>query len=244
MVEQFQISLAGLTVEMHSRFPLARAFCKDYLEESTAVHFSAEAVESEMSALLRASDVQDASHAELLSLYRSIAEQLPRFERFLIHGAAISWRGQGFLFLAPSGTGKSTHIRLWRSTLGGGVGIVNGDKPIINASGNVPMVCGTPWAGKENWQKNISVPLSAICILRRGEIDAIRRVTPGEQLGALLCQVYRPDDAQALERTLMLADKVFCAVPLYELTCTPTENAVRTAFPALTGETYPGGNTQ
>ena len=243
-MERFQISLAGLTVEMHCRFPLVRTFCKDYLEESTGIHFSAEAVESEMAELMRTSDVSDVPHAELLSLHRSIAEQLPRFGRFLIHGAAISWRGRGFLFLAPSGTGKSTHIRLWRSALGEGVGIVNGDKPIIDASGNVPTVCGTPWAGKENWQRNVSVPLGAICILRRGKTDAIRRVTPSEQIGALLRQVYRPDDVSALTETLTLADKVFRTVPLYELACTPTENAVKTAFPALTGETYPGGDTQ
>ena len=240
-MEQFQISLAGLTVEMHSRFPLARTFCKDYLEESTSIHFSAEAVESEITELMLTSDAPDAPHAELLSLHRSIAEQLPRFGRFLIHAAAISWRGRGILFLAPSGTGKSTHIRLWRSALGEGVGIVNGDKPIIDASDDVPTVCGTPWAGKENWQRNVSVPLGAICILRRGETDAIRRVTPSEQIGALLCQVYRPDRVIALEQTLTLADRVFRTVPLYELICTPTENAVRTAFPALTGETYPGG---
>ena len=243
-MEQFQISLAGLTVEMHSRFPLARAFCKDYLEESTGVHFSAEAVESEMTELMRSSDAPDAPHAELLSLHRSIAEQLPRVGRFLIHGAAISWRGRGILFLAPSGTGKSTHIRLWRSTLGEGVGIVNGDKPIVDASGDVPTVYGTPWAGKENWQRNVSVPLGAICILRRGETDAIRRVTPSEQIGALLCQVYRPDRAIALEQTLALADRVFRTVPIYELVCTPTPNAVRTAFSALTGEPYPGGKLQ
>lgn len=243
-MEQFRISLAGLTVEMHSRSPLARTFCKDYLEESVAFHFSAEAVESEMTELLHTSDAPDVPHAELLSLQRSIAEQLPRFGRFLIHGAAISWRGQGFLFLAPSGTGKSTHIRLWRKALGEGVGIVNGDKPIIDASGDVPTVCGAPWAGKENWQRNVSVPLGAICILRRGETDTIRRVTPREQIGALLCQAYRPDDVEALEQTLALADKVFRTVPLYELFCTPTESAVRTAFPALTGETYPGGKQQ
>ena len=240
-MEQFQISLAGLTVEMRSRFPLARTFCKDYLEESTGVHFSAEAVESEITELMLTSDASDAPHAELLSLHRSIAEQLPRFGRFLIHGAAICYAGKGYLFLAPSGTGKSTHIRLWYRALGERVGIVNGDKPIIDASGSVPVICGAPWAGKENWQKNVSVPLGAVCVLRRGESDAIRRVEPREQLGALLRQVYRPADASALTQTLTLADRTFCAVPLYELSCTPTEYAVRTAFPALTGENYPGG---
>ena len=243
-MEQFRISLAGLTVEMHSRYPLARAFCKDYLEESTGILFSADAVESEIAELMRTLDAPDAPHAELLSLQRSIAEQLPRFDRFLIHGAAISYEGKAYLFLAPSGTGKSTHIRLWREHIGKTVGIVNGDKPIVDASGAVPTVCGTPWAGKENWQKNVSVPLGAICLLRRGETDAIRRVTPSEQIGALLCQVYRPDDVSALTETLTLADKVFRTVPLYELICTPTENAVRTAFPAMTGETYPGGKLQ
>ena len=243
-MEQFRISLAGLTVEVRSRFPLAYTFCKDYLAETTGIHFSAEAVESEMAELLRANDAPDAPHAELLSLHRVIAERLPQYQRFLIHGAAISWRGRGLLFLAPSGTGKSTHIRLWRECLGGGVGIVNGDKPIIDASGAVPTVCAAPWAGKESWQKNVCVPLGAICVLRRGETDTIRRTSPGEQLGALLRQIYRPGDAQALEQTLALADRVFRAVPLYELFCTPTPRAVRTAFPALTGESYPEGDTQ
>ena len=242
-MEQFRISLAGLTVEMHSRYPLARAFCKDYLEESTGIQFSAEAVESEIAELMRTLEAPDEPHAELLSLHRSIAEQLPRFDRFLIHGAAISYEGKAYLFLAPSGTGKSTHIRLWREHIGKAVGIVNGDKPIVDVSGAVPTVCGTPWAGKENWQKNVSVPLGAICLLRRGETDAIRRVTPGDYLGAVLQQVYRPDDSQALTATLALADRVFRTVPLYEIICTPTESAVRTAFPVLTGETYQGGST-
>ena len=237
-MERFQITLAGLKVELHSRFPLARSFCKDYLTESAAVDFSAEAADSEISALLRSRDAQDAPHAELLGLHRSIAEQLPRFGRFLVHGAAICWRGRGFLFLAPAGTGKSTHIRLWHSVLGDGVGIVNGDKPIIDASGEAPLVCGTPWAGKENWQNNIAVPLGAVCILRRGETDAIRTVTAGEEIAALLRQVYRPGDAEALQQTLALADRVFRTVPLYELRCTPTPNAVRAAFPALTGEEF------
>ena len=243
-MERFCITLAGVRVELRSRFPLAHTFCKDYLEDSAEADFSAEAADSEIIKLLETTDVPGAPQAELLALHRAIAEQLPRYDRFLIHGAAISYAGKAYLFLAPSGTGKSTHIRLWRTVLGDRVGIVNGDKPIIDASGAVPKVCGSPWAGKENWQKNVSVPLAAVCILRRAETDSICRVTPGEQLEALLRQVYQPDDCEARMKTLSLADRVFCAAPLFELACTPMPNAACVAFAALTGEQIPGGSKE
>lgn len=242
-MEQFRISLAGLTVEIHSRYPLARTFCKDYLEGSTGIHFSADAVESEIAEQMCASEISDEPHAELMCLHRSIAERLPRFERCLLHGAAISYKGKAYLFLAPAGTGKSTHIRLWRECIGQDVGIVNGDKPILDLSGALPLVCGTPWAGKEGWQKNVSVPLAAVCLLQRGETDSIRRVQPKDHLAAVLQQVYRPDDPAALTATFSLLDRLFANVPLYLLSCTPRESAVRTAFPALTGEEYPKGES-
>ena len=35
-----------------------------------------------------------------------------------IHAAVVSCEGKGYLFLGPSGTGKSTHARLWLSSHG------------------------------------------------------------------------------------------------------------------------------
>ena len=42
----------------------------------------------------------------------------------------ISFDGQGIAFAAPSGTGKTTHIKLWQRLYGDRVEIINGDKPL------------------------------------------------------------------------------------------------------------------
>ena len=48
-----------------------------------------------------------------------------------MHGAVIEYEGNGYMFSADSGTGKTTHILLWRKFLGDKVKIVNGDKPFL-----------------------------------------------------------------------------------------------------------------
>ena len=93
---------------------------------------------------------QTESEAEILCIYRAIAEKLPLYNRFVMHGAAISFEDKAYIFTAASGTGKSTHIRLWRKAFGNPVGIVNGDKPVIEIKDDgTSLVYGTPWAGKE-----------------------------------------------------------------------------------------------
>ncbi len=48
-----------------------------------------------------------------------------------MHGAVVSWKQEGYIFTAPSGTGKTTHVRLWKEHLGPDVEIINGDKPVL-----------------------------------------------------------------------------------------------------------------
>lgn len=236
-MEQFNISIAGLTVDVACESRNVKNFFSGYSTDADRADFSARPEPVE--AAQRMQEGMSASSAELLSLHRSIAEQLPFFDRLLVHGAAIEYKGRGFLFTAPSGTGKSTHIRLWRQYIGKDVDIVNGDKPIIDLSGQVPLVCGTPWAGKENWHRPVQVPLEAVVLLRRGQTDVIRQENPSELLFPLLNQIYRPRNGDALQRTLALTDRLLRAVRVYCLECTPTEAAVQAAFPALTNVHYP-----
>lgn len=143
-----------------------------------------------------------------------------------------------------SGTGKSTHIRLWRRMIGSDVGIVNGDKPILQITDENVLVYGTPWAGKEKWQKNCCVPLKGICLLRRGEKNAIRKADFSSCTEEIFHQVYMPQEGDMLLKTMELLDRLLTLVPLYELSCDMTEEAVKTSFECLTGEPYrrQGGN--
>ncbi len=244
MAEPFSIGIAGLTVRMHPLYDHARQFCRDYLTGDTEADLVA--VSSTEAIAREAEDLPDGSPAflEPLCLYRQIAEQLPAFGGCVFHGAAIEYGGKAYLFTAPSGTGKSTHIRLWAKHLGPAVKIVNGDKPILRLTDTGVNVCSTPWAGKENWQRNCMVPLGGLCLLHRGETDTIRRVTPADYVSELLRQVYLPADGEMLDKTLWVLDEICRQVPLYLLECTMNETAVITAFEGMTGEKYGDGKDE
>ncbi|MBQ0110583.1 MAG: hypothetical protein KBS41_01470 [Oscillospiraceae bacterium] len=205
MADCFNISLAGLTVQMNAKYSYSKDFCKDYITNSDSIDIIATATDQEIAANMSEVDVSE-GYAESLGLYRSIAEQLPDFSRFVMHGASITYNGNGIIFIAPSGTGKSTHIKLWRKAFGRSVDIVNGDKPVVDLSGDTPLIWGTPFAGKENWQKNTSAPLNAIVLLRRGAVDKIVKAQPSQYLSEIMTQIYRPLKEGGFAKTFTAAN--------------------------------------
>lgn len=158
-------------------------------------------------------------YLEELAVYRKIAEKMPEYDTFLFHGSAVAVDGQAYLFTAKSGTGKSTHTRLWRKLLGERAVMVNDDKPLIRADERGVVVFGTPYNGKHRLGNNISVPIKAVCILERSEKNHIRQITKSEAYATILQQSYRPDNVAALSKTLILIDKMSEQVAFWRLGC-------------------------
>ena len=242
----FTAKFAEIIFHIEHVHPELEVFCKDYLTEDLTADFEIELTEQDILYEKEYATEQtfSAPYLETLALLRRISDILPAHNRFLMHGASISYEGKAFLFTAPSGTGKSTHIRLWKKYIGEKVLIVNGDKPFIsleeNTDGHIePMIYGTPWAGKERWQRNCSEPLSGICFVKRGTTNSIRKIEPEEYVMMLFNQIYMPMDQTAVGQTLELVDTLVKHVPLYLLTCDMSEDAVRCSFEALTRLPYP-----
>ncbi|MBP0960981.1 MAG: hypothetical protein J5864_02465 [Oscillospiraceae bacterium] len=170
---------------------------------------------------------------ELTAVYRKIAEKMPDYDSVVFHGSVISVDGQGYLFTAKSGTGKSTHTRLWREMLGDKAVMVNDDKPIIKVTDEGVTVFGTPYNGKHRLGCNMSVPLKAICILERGEKNTIKEISKSEAYAMLLQQVYRPKDPVQMTKTLKLIDKMAANVGLYKLACNMDIEAAKVAYNAM-----------
>ena len=224
--------MAGLTVQMNAKHPFSKDFCKDYLVPAQTADITATADDNQIAADMTSLNA-DAGYAESISLYRSIAEKLPDFSRFVIHGASVTFDNKGIVFIAPSGTGKSTHIKLWRKVFKSRVDIINGDKPIIDLSGQTPKIWSSPYAGKENWQKNVCAPLYAVVLLRRAKSDRINKEQPSKYLSEVISQIYKPKQSGGFAKTVAAADKMFKTVPFYILECTPTDNAVKVAHDGL-----------
>lgn len=238
---KFTVKLADKIIELNSIYPGLQRYCKDYIVEDLTPDFSVSWTNDEVLAEENSSDTKGFSTAylETLTALRKICEIFPSYQRFLMHGASISYDGKAYLFTAPSGTGKSTHIRLWHEYLGEGVQIVNGDKPFISIENEEVRIYGTPWAGKENWQRNCSAPLAGICFLKRGTENKIRRMDPVECLTMVFNQIHLPADPAAAGLVLELLDSLLKYVPIYVLECDISEDAVRCSFEALTGLEYP-----
>ena len=172
---------------------------------------------------------------EELAVYRKIAERMPSFDTILMHGSCIAADGEGYLFTAKSGTGKSTHTRLWREMLGERAVIVNDDKPLIRITETGVTAFGTPWDGKHRLSTNCAVPLKAICILERAEKNVIRRVSPVEAYPLLLQQIYRPQDPASMSRTLTLIDRLIGRVDLWRLGCNMEPEAAQISYHTMRG---------
>ena len=172
-------------------------------------------------------------YLEELAVYRQIAERMPAYRTFLFHGSAVAVDGWGYLFAARSGTGKSTHARLWQQLLGDRLVYVNDDKPLVRITDQAALVYGTPYDGKHRRSTNTAVPLETVCLLRRGEQNAIRPIDAGEAFPRLLQQAYSPQDRAALQRTVALLRGLTERVRLYELSCNMDIEAAQVAFEAM-----------
>lgn len=152
----------------------------------------------------------DAEHTVIL---RKISEKLLDYHTLMMHGAAISVHGSAYMFLAKSGVGKSTHIMKWRERLPDAY-IVNGDKPFI-ITGETPMVCGSPWSGKEHICSRQIVPLKSIILMERAENNRIERISFSDAFLGLYQQTFHPDDPDKARKVLAMLKSLEPGVTFY-----------------------------
>ena len=176
---------------------------------------------------------QPEAELECLAVYRKLVRALLQYDVLLFHGSAVAVDGAAYLFLAPSGTGKSTHTRLWRELLGDRAVMVNDDKPLVHVSASGVTIFGTPWDGKHHLSTNIAVPLRAICVLERAEENRIDPISPVQAFSSLLRQSYRYESEAEEQRALSLLDLLTQQVGLYRLGCDQTLAAAELAWRAM-----------
>ncbi|MDO4804362.1 MAG: hypothetical protein Q4A32_06045 [Lachnospiraceae bacterium] len=239
----FTISLAEVPVAVSVLYPSTKNFCRDYLtdkEPICSVNISRQDVGSERqrAEAQRAREGASQRHVfsdaylETLALYRKLALPLLDCGAFIFHGSVLAVDGRAYLFTAPSGTGKTTHTRLWMDQIPGAA-VLNGDKPLLRVTEREILACGTPWQGKENYGCNMICPLEAVCILQRSGENHIEPVTMSEALAVLIQQTHRPEQPEALCRTLDLVGRMGSRVKLYRLGCNMEPEAAWVSYEGM-----------
>ena len=230
-------TFAHKNIAVDSLYPDVHAYCSGYLTDSPpdfTITTSQQDIDYERGH--SESGTHSDGWLEVTAVYRKIAERMPLYDAFLIHGSVLSVDGCAYMFTAPSGTGKSTHARLWREYLAGRVLMINDDKPLVHIHDRTAEAFGTPYCGKEGLNTRTSAPLKAICILERAEENHIHSITFREAYPDIFRQTYRPHNREALMRTLGLLDKLGGLVKVYRLGCNMSINAAELAYNTMKGE--------
>ena len=142
------------------------------------------------------------------------------------HSSLIEHEGCGLMFLGPSGIGKTTQAELWNKYCD--ALIVNGDIVFVQETEDGFLGWGTPWHGSSPYCENTSVPVKALVVLKQAPENSIRELTGFEKVTAVSNSVFYPRWLEnGMELCLETLDHLLSALPVYELSCRPDEEAVK-----------------
>lgn len=112
-----------------------------------------------------------------------------------IHSSCVSLDNKGYLFLGKSGTGKSTHARMWLQAFKEAE-LLNDDNPALRIVDGECHVYGTPWSGKTPCYKQRRLPVQAIVRLEQAPRNAFQPMDEIEAFSAVLpsCSVIQSDE--------------------------------------------------
>ena len=151
-----------------------------------------------------------------------------------IHSSAIVARERGVLFLGESGTGKSTHTRLWRENIEGST-LLNDDSPIVRIVDGKARVYGSPWSGKTPCYKSQDYPVAGFCRLYQAPYNKISRLPTIAAIGALLpsCPPAFAHDEILQDAICSTLDTVLRTTPAYSLGCLPDRDAALLSYSTI-----------
>ena len=167
------------------------------------------------------------------SLGNAVEMGIIMHNRFVFHSSSISYKGKGLCFSAASGTGKSTHTGLWLDTFPEDTLLVNDDKPIIWFDKQNTWLCGTPWAGTTGLNTNVNVPLKAIVIIERGEVNELYTPTDIKAVHRIIKEAPKPVIPKLMEVFMSRINQFVLSAPIRCLKCTISPEAVYTVLHGL-----------
>lgn len=146
----------------------------------------------------------------------------------LFHSSVVMEDGYAYMFLGKSGTGKSTHSRLWMEAIEGVV-LLNDDNPVVRAfPGGQIYVYGSPWSGKTHCYKNDYGTLGGIVMLGQAKVNRITIVDETQAYQDIITSVSGTTwNGRIRNGQHQTAMKLLRYVPIYHLMCRPDHEAAK-----------------
>lgn len=147
-------------------------------------------------------------------------------DMYVLHSVSVCYRERAWLFCGSSGTGKSTHGRLWEAEYK--TPVLNGDLNCIGFEGEIPVAYGIPWCGTSGIYTTKQYLLGGIAFLSRAEKDEVKSCPEEKKPLSFMQRTISPTwKEDQLRDVLFFAERVSGKVPFYELRCTKKASAAR-----------------
>lgn len=152
----------------------------------------------------------------------------------VLHSSLIDFNGNGIIFSAPSGTGKSTQANLWNKYKN--AIILNGDRSIIRKLDDY-YAYGSPYAGSSDIYLNKKVRIKAIIVLKQAPYNKISRLDYKHAFLHILSEMSLTTwNKNFINLEITFLKEVIENIPVYLLECLPNEEAVNLVFDKLRGD--------
>jgi len=181
-------------------------------------------------------DIEEIGSLMRFGLWIVFGVAITPLQAIAIHSSTIRCGEGAVLFLGESGTGKSTHTRLWREHIPGAE-LLNDDSPIIRQTGDTVTVYGSPWSGKTPCYKQEGWPVRGMVRLSQAPHNRIRRLPVIQAIGALLpsCPPAFAFDSRLQDCICETLSRIIARTPVYHLECLPDADAARLSFETVLG---------
>lgn len=186
----------------------------------------------------RAGDVFLDWHGDLdelrYMLWLAYAHEALAYGAVPVHASAVVWQERAVLCLGESGTGKSTHTRLWVENIKNAF-LLNDDSPIVRVEHDGVWAYGSPWSGKTPCFRKERYPVAAFLRLRQAPDNSIERVPTVQAFVALQpsCPPTLAHDEQCMDGMVDFIGGVIGQVPVFLLDCRPDIEAAQLSFKTI-----------
>ncbi len=162
-----------------------------------------------------------------------LSSKLLQRNAVVLHCSYVERDGEAVLFVGQSGAGKSTQAALWEQSGRGRT--INGDRALLKLVDGRWYAYGYPCCGSSSICLNETMPIKAIVLLQKGEVNQVISTPLASRLRAMYLgiQVY-PWERRETERAYALASQIAAQVPILTLSATPDLLAVSTLDGYLT----------
>lgn len=177
-------------------------------------------------------------HAELcrFAMWIGVGLMFAPYKIVAVHGSCIVYHDRAVLFLGESGTGKSTHTRLWQENVEGAF-LLNDDSPFLRVEEGKVWAYGSPWSGKTPCYKQERYELKGCVRLSQAPYNQMKKLSILPAYGAIhpSCPPAFAYDEKLYDRISDFISGLLSSVPCYHLECSPNKEAALLSFKSIFG---------